>query len=92
MNVSRIRLYYLFILSLVLKQGLSTAAIGVGLGLAGSIALTRYLQTLLFGVGAHDVQVYAGVTALLLSVATVACYVPARRATAVDPTEALRDS
>jgi predicted permease len=80
------------ILSLVLKQGMSSAGIGVGLGLAGSIALTRYLQTLLFGVGAHDVQVYLAVTVLLLSVATVACYLPARRATAVDPNEALRDS
>ena len=79
------------ILSLVLKQGMSTAAIGVGLGLAGSIALTRYLQALLFGVGAHDVEVYVAVTVLLLSVATAACYVPARRATAVDPNQALRD-
>src|SRR6266508_2967225 len=79
------------ILSLVLKQGMSTAGIGVGLGLAGSIALTRYLQALLFGVGARDVEVYVAVTVLLLSVATAACYVPARRATAVDPNQALRD-
>jgi predicted permease len=80
------------IVSLVLTQGLRTAAAGIVLGLIGSIALTRYLQTLLFGVGAHDVSVYAGVTALLLAVATAACYIPARRATAVDPTVALRDS
>jgi predicted permease len=80
------------ILSLVLKQGLRTAGAGVALGLIGSIALTRYLQTLLFGVGAHDISVYAGVTVLLLAVATAACYIPARRATAVDPTVALRDS
>jgi putative ABC transport system permease protein len=80
------------ILTLVLRQGLTTTGIGVGLGLIGSIALTRYLQTLLFGVGAHDVQVYAGVTMLLLAVATAACYVPARRATAVDPNTALRNS
>jgi predicted permease len=80
------------ILSLVLKEGMSTAGIGVGFGLAGSVALTRYLQTLLFGVGAHDVQVYILVTILLLSVATAACYVPARRATAVDPNQALRET
>jgi len=80
------------ILTLVLKQGLTTAGIGVALGLAGAIALTRYLQTLLFGVGAHDVQVYAGVTLMLLAVATAACYIPARRATAVDPNTALRNS
>jgi len=80
------------ILSLVLKQGLTTAGIGVALGLAGAIALTRYLQTLLFGVGTHDLQVYAGVTVLLLGVATAACYVPARRATAVDPNQALRNA
>ena len=80
------------ILALVLKQGLGTTVIGVALGIAGAIALTRYLQTLLFGVSAHDVPVYAGVTVLLLGVATAACYVPARRATTIDPTEALRDS
>ena len=80
------------ILSLVLRQGLTTAGIGVGLGLIGSIALTRYLQTLLFGVGAHDVQVYAGVTLMLLAVATAACYIPARRATTVDPNTALRNT
>jgi predicted permease len=80
------------ILSLVLKQGLSTAGVGIGFGLAGSVALTRYLQTLLFGVGAHDIQVYVAVTIVLLSVATAACYVPARRATVVDPNQALRES
>ena len=78
------------ILSLVLAQGLRTAGLGVALGLAGALALTRYLQSLLFGVGAHDVAVYAGVTVLLLAVATAACYVPARRATSVSPTDALR--
>jgi predicted permease len=79
------------ILSLVLKQGMRTAALGVALGLAGAVALTRYLQSLLFGVAAHDLSVYAGVTTLLLAVAMAACYVPARRATSVSPTDALRD-
>jgi predicted permease len=80
------------ILSLVLKQGLRTAGLGMALGLAGSVALGRYLQTLLFGVTPTDVGVFGGVTVLLFGVAMVACYVPARRATRVDPMVALRDS
>ena len=80
------------ILSLVFKQGLRTAGLGMALGLAGSVALGRYLQTLLFGVTAHDVGVFGGVTVLLFGVAMAACYVPARRATRVDPMVALRDS
>jgi putative ABC transport system permease protein len=80
------------ILSLVIAHGMRTAGAGIVLGLAGSVALTRYLQSLLFGVGAHDVSVYAGVTALLLFVALAACYLPARRATRIEPTVALRDS
>jgi predicted permease len=80
------------ILSLVLGQGMRTTAIGVVLGLAGALVLTRYLQSLLFGVGAYDLPVYAGVTLLLLLVALTACYLPARRATRVAPTVALRES
>jgi predicted permease len=80
------------ILSLVLAQGLRTAGAGIVIGLVGSLALTRYLQSLLFGVGAHDVSVYIGVTLLLVGVAIAACYFPALRATRVDPTVALRDN
>jgi predicted permease len=79
------------ILSLVLTQGLRTAGVGVLLGLAASVALSRYLQSQLFGVGTRDLSVFGGVTALLLAVAVAACYVPARRATRVDPMVALRD-
>jgi len=79
------------ILSMVLKQGLGTAAIGLAIGLGGSVALTRYLQSLLFGVGAQDVTVFAVVTLLLLAVTVAACYLPARRATRIDPMTALRD-
>jgi putative ABC transport system permease protein len=79
------------ILSLVLLQGLRTAGIGVAIGLGLSLALTKYLQTLLFGVGLHDPFVFAGVTALLLAVAVAACYIPARRATRIDPMVALRE-
>ena len=79
------------ILSLVLRQGLRTTAAGVVIGVAASIALMRYLQTLLFGVTPHDATVFGGVTALLVIVAAAACYVPARRATRVDPIVALRE-
>ena len=80
------------ILSLVLTQGLRTAAVGVAIGLAAAVFLTRYLQTLLFGIGTHDTMVFVLVPVVLLIVAALACYVPARRATAVDPMVALRDS
>jgi len=80
------------ILSLVLKEGMRTAAVGIVLGLVLSVALTTYLQSLLFGVGAHDLSVYAGVTGLLIAVALAACYVPAKRATRVHPIVALRES
>jgi predicted permease len=80
------------ILSLVLADGMRTTAIGVVLGLIGSFLLTRFLQTLLVGVAKHDPLVFAGVTGLLVLVALAACYLPARRATDIDPVVALRDS
>jgi putative ABC transport system permease protein len=79
------------ILSLVLGHGLKTAGTGIALGVAAALVLTRYLQSLLFGVTARDTGVFAGVPILLFLVALAACYVPARRATAVDPMVALRD-
>ena len=80
------------ILSLVLRQGLRTTAIGVALGLAGAAWLTKYLQTLLFAVRPLDGVVFAAVTLLLVAVAVLACYLPARRATRIDPMVALRES
>jgi putative ABC transport system permease protein len=80
------------ILALVLRQGIFTTALGVGLGLAAAVWLTRYLQSLLFSVRPLDVPVFAAVTVLLFAVAVLACYVPARRATRIDPMQALRDS
>ena len=80
------------ILRMVLQQGARTAAIGVALGLAGAMAMTRFLQSQLFLVGARDLAVYAGVTVTLLAVALVACYLPARGTTRIDPVAALRDS
>ena len=78
------------ILSLVLKKGLALALIGVGVGLAVSLALTRLMQSLLFGVSAFDPLTFGGVALLLAVVALLACYVPARRAARLDPVDALR--
>ena len=80
------------ILSLVLRQGLLTTAIGIVLGLIGAFALTGLMSQQLFGVDAHDLPTYAAVTGLLLGVVLLACYIPARRATLVDPMEALREA
>jgi predicted permease len=79
------------VLGLVLGQGLRMTLIGLGAGIAGAVALTRTLQSLLFGVAATDPATFTAVTLLLVAVAALACYVPARRATRVDPMVALRD-
>jgi putative ABC transport system permease protein len=78
------------VLKLVVRQGMVLVLIGVGLGLAGSIALTRVMASLLFGVTAKDPLTFVLVATLLALVAFVACYIPARRATKVDPLVALR--
>ncbi len=75
---------------LVLGQGMFTAGVGVAIGVCGSVVLTRTMQSLLFGVTPTDPVTFAGVTILLTSVALLACYIPARRATKVDPMVALR--
>jgi putative ABC transport system permease protein len=80
------------ILTLVFRQGMSTIAVGIALGLAGAMSLTRSLQNLLFSVRPLDASVFVVVTILLFAVALVACYVPARRATRIDPMQALRES
>jgi len=80
------------ILSLVLTEGLKTAGAGILIGVVLAVMVTRYLQALLFGVTSRDPMVFAGVGAVLLSVAIVACYIPARRATEVDPMVALREA
>jgi predicted permease len=80
------------ILRLVLGQGLRTALVGVCLGVAIAFAAARYLQSLLFGVSAHDPAVFGAVALALLFVAAAACYIPARVATRVDPMTALREA
>jgi ABC-type antimicrobial peptide transport system, permease component len=78
------------VLRMVLGQGIRTILIGVAIGIVGSLALTRAVSSQLFGVTATDPVTFAGVTLLLIAVAVLACYIPARRATKVDPMVALR--
>ncbi|HKC85992.1 MAG TPA: FtsX-like permease family protein, partial [Blastocatellia bacterium] len=78
------------VLKLVIGQGMKPVIAGVALGLAGAYALTRVMATLLFDVSATDPSVFIGVAALLATVALLACYLPARRATKIDPVIALR--
>jgi putative ABC transport system permease protein len=75
---------------IVVGEGLRFAILGVGIGLAAALALTRLLQSFLFGVSAYDPMTFAGVPVLLILVAVAASLVPARRATRVDPVVALR--
>ena len=77
------------ILGLVVKQGMALAAIGIVAGLMGAFSLTRVMATLLFGVSATDVVTFSAVTLFLVAIALVASYVPALRATRVDPVVAL---
>ena len=78
------------VLRLILHQGMRWVLAGIAAGLAGALALTRFLSSLLFGVSALDPATFAGVTLLLGLVALLACWLPARRAAKVDPMEALR--
>jgi hypothetical protein len=78
------------VLNLVLRQGAWVVAIGVACGIAGAAALTRYLEGMLYGLGALDASTFALLAATFAAVALAAAYVPARRATTIDPLAALR--
>jgi ABC-type antimicrobial peptide transport system permease subunit len=75
---------------MVLRQGTKLALAGVVIGVGAAFALTRLMTDLLFGVSAHDPLTFVAVAALLIVVAVLACYIPARRATRINPTVALR--
>jgi putative ABC transport system permease protein len=79
------------VLRLVVRQGMVLAIVGIALGIGGAIGLTRFIRSLLFGVSATDPLTFALITAIIVAVALLACYVPARRAARVDPMVALRD-
>jgi len=75
---------------MILREGLVLAMGGILAGLAGAYFLTRFMQSLIFGIQAFDLATFAAVSLLLMGIALFACYVPARRAARVNPSEALR--
>lgn len=78
------------VLKLIMSQGLALTVMGIGLGLALALMLARFLESLLYAVGATDPATYSAVAVLLLAVAATASYLPARRAARVEPAIALR--
>jgi putative ABC transport system permease protein len=79
------------IVGLILRQGLWKTGIGLAIGLAGAFGLSRFMTSLLFAVKPTDPAVYVAVSAVLIVVALLASYLPARRAAKIDPLVALRD-
>jgi putative ABC transport system permease protein len=78
------------VLKMVVGQGIKLVAFGLAIGLPAALWMTRWLRTLLFGVDTTDLLTYTVISGLLAAVALVACYLPARRATKIDPMVALR--
>jgi putative ABC transport system permease protein len=78
------------VMQMLLRQGAKTALVGVAIGIAAALGLTELMRGLLFGVSAQDPLTFVAVAALLMSVALLASYIPARRAMLVDPVVALR--
>ena len=82
--------FWPLLLRLVLRQGMTLTVTGIAVGLAVAVALTRLMRSLLFGISATDPVTFALVPLLLAAVALLACLLPARRATRIDPMVALR--
>jgi ABC-type antimicrobial peptide transport system permease subunit len=78
------------VLAMIVRQGLALALAGAAIGLVAAFSLTRVMNTMLFGITATDPLVFGAVALVLTGVAALACYIPARRATKVDPVTALR--
>jgi putative ABC transport system permease protein len=78
------------ILTIVLSRGMSLAFVGIGIGLAGALVLSRNIETLLFDIEATDPSTFVSVSVLFAAVSLLACYLPASRATRVDPMQTLR--
>jgi ABC-type antimicrobial peptide transport system permease subunit len=78
------------VLRLVLSRAMALAGVGIVIGVAGAVAVTRYLRAMLFEVKPIDVVTFVGVALILTAVVLIACLIPARRATKIDPLEALR--
>jgi ABC-type antimicrobial peptide transport system permease subunit len=78
------------ILKLIVRGGMTLALWGVGVGLAGAVAMGRLMRSLLFGVGTTDVATFVAVSVLLVCIALIASYIPARRASQIDPCTSLR--
>jgi ABC-type antimicrobial peptide transport system permease subunit len=76
--------------TMFLRQGLALSAVGLGVGLVAALALTRFMSSLLYGIRATDVATYVAAFAVILVAATLGTYLPARRATAIDPVETLK--
>ena len=78
------------VLQMILRQSMIVIGIGLAIGLFGAFALTRWMGSLLYGVGAHDLSIHGLVLMVLAAAGLIASYIPARRAMAVDPMVALR--
>jgi putative ABC transport system permease protein len=78
------------VLKMIIRKGLSPALVGIVIGVAGALALARFLSSMLYGVSPSDPLTFGGVAVTLLAIALLACYIPARRATLIDPMVALR--